>query len=166
MINKFFEVKAKYGIIDPSTGNEKMVTEPYLINAVSFTDGEASITKELTPYISGEFQVVGEKISEFSELIPSENGDMWFKCRVIFMAINEETGKVKETGIWVLVQADNVKEAYDNIEKAFEETVSEYRIKGVTESSIKDVFVDLESDDLPVKEDEKDVFEKAADKEG
>ena len=149
MISKFFEVKVRYDKIVPDEKDiTATVTEPYLIDAVSFTDTEASIHKKLEPYISGEFEVRGEKISEFSELIPDENGDRWFKSRIVFISINEETGATKETGIWVLAQANTVKEAYDNITKAFEDTLSEYRIKGITESPIVDVFANLEKDDI------------------
>ena len=148
MISKYFEVKVRYNRIAPD-GKEITVSEPYLIDAVSFTDTEASIHKELEPYISGEFEVRGEKISEFAELIADENGDRWFKSRIIFMAFDEDSGKTKETGIWVLVQANTVKEAYESIIKQFEDTVSEYRIKAISESPIVDVFASLEKDDLP-----------------
>lgn len=148
-ISKYFEVKVRYDKIDPQSGKDVTVTEPYLIDAVSFTDTEKSIHKELEPYITGEFEVRGEKISEFVELIPDENGDRWYKCRIVFISINEESGATKETGIWVLVQASTIKEAYDNINKKFEDTVSEYRIKGVVESAIVEVFANLAQDDLP-----------------
>ena len=38
-------------------GMNKKVTEPYLVDALSFTEAEARIIEEITPYISGEFTV-------------------------------------------------------------------------------------------------------------
>lgn len=38
-------------------GKIKDVVEPYLVKADSFTEAEARVTKEVTPYISGEFSV-------------------------------------------------------------------------------------------------------------
>ena len=38
-------------------GMQKKVTEPYLVDALSFTEAEARIIEEVTPFISGEFTV-------------------------------------------------------------------------------------------------------------
>lgn len=147
MVNNIFEVKVRYAKI-AQDGKEVVVTEPYLINANSFTDTEANIHKELEPYITGEFEIKSEKKSEFSELIPDENGDRWFKSKIVFSSMNEKTGIFVDTGIWVLAQASTIKEAYDNITKRFEDTVSEYIIKSISESPIVDVFANLGKDDL------------------
>ena len=78
-MNTWFECKVKYEKMG-NDGKEKMVSEPYLIDAVSFTEAESRIHKELEPYISGDFFVSSIKIANFSELIPCEEGDRWFKC--------------------------------------------------------------------------------------
>jgi len=39
------------------TGMQKTVTEPYLVDALSFTEAEARIIEEIKPFISGEFSV-------------------------------------------------------------------------------------------------------------
>jgi len=36
---------------------QKSVTEPYLVDALSFTEAEARIIEEMRPFISGEFSV-------------------------------------------------------------------------------------------------------------
>ena len=38
-------------------GMNKKVTEPYLVDALSFTEAEARIIEEMTPFITGEFTV-------------------------------------------------------------------------------------------------------------
>jgi hypothetical protein len=138
-MNTWFECKVKYEKID-ATGKEKMVSEPYLIDAVSFTDAESRIHKELEPYITGEFNVTTIKIANYSELIPNDDGDRWFKCKVSFIALDEEKGVEKKTNVYMLVQANNVKEAYDNIQKALSDTISEYEIPVIQESPLMDVF--------------------------
>ncbi|HBH47408.1 MAG TPA: phage tail protein [Bacteroidales bacterium] len=138
-MSAWFECKVKYQKMDQN-GKEKVVTEPYLIDAVSFTEAESRIHKELEPYISGEFNVTNIKIANFSELIPDEAGDRWFKCKVTFITLDEEKGVERKSNTYMLVQANNVKEAYDNLESAMTGGVSDFSIPNIAESPIMDVF--------------------------
>ncbi|MBI9066078.1 MAG: DUF4494 domain-containing protein [Salinivirgaceae bacterium] len=135
----WFECKVKYDKI-VADGSEKMVSEPYLIDAVSFTDAESRIHKELEAYISGEFTVSTIKIANYSELIPNDDGDRWFKCKVTFISLDEEKGVERRSNTYMLVQANNVKEAYENCEKALSDTMSDFEIPSVQESPLLDVF--------------------------
>ena len=56
-------------------GSEKMVNEPYLVDAMSFTEAEKRITEEMSVYISGEFRVDAVKKSNASEVIFSDVDD-------------------------------------------------------------------------------------------
>ena len=51
---------------------QKKVTEPYLVDALSFTEAEARIIEEVSPFISGEFSVSAVKRANFSELFFDE----------------------------------------------------------------------------------------------
>lgn len=46
----------------------KTITEPYLVDALSFTEAEARITNEMMPYTSGAFSVSAVKRSNISEI--------------------------------------------------------------------------------------------------
>jgi len=138
-MSTWFECKAKYQKTDQN-GKEKMVSEPYLVDAVSFTDAEKRINELLAPYITGEFKVTNIKIASFSELIPNEACDRWFKCKVTFIGYNEEKGTETKTNTWMLVQANTIKQAYDFVENALKGTVSDYQIPSISESPLKDVF--------------------------
>ena len=138
-MSTWFECKVKYEKIMPD-GRQKKVNEPYLVDAVSFTDAEARINEVLEPYISGEFFVNNMKIANYSDLIPSENSDRWFKCKISYISIDEEKGVERKTNSYMLVQANNLKEAYDNIEKSMSGMVSDYEIHAIQESPIMDVF--------------------------
>lgn len=139
-MSSWFECKVRYEKIDQVSGKQKTVTEPYLIDAVSFTDAESRINKEMEPYISGEFNVTNIKRANFSELIPNDNGDRWFKCKVTYLTIDEEKGVEKRTNTYMLVQSNNVKEAYENVEASFLGMVTDYEIPMVQESPLLDVF--------------------------
>ena len=78
-MNTWFECKVKYEKMGED-GKEKMVSEPYLIDAVSFTDAESRMHKEMEHYITGDFFVSTIKMANYSELLPKEDGDLWFIC--------------------------------------------------------------------------------------
>ena len=109
MMHTWFECKIRYEKV-MENGMNKKVTEPYLVDALSFTEAEARIIEEITPYISGEFTVSDIKRANYSELFPSEEdaADRWFKCKLFFITLDEKSGAEKKTSTQVLVQA-----AYD-----------------------------------------------------
>lgn len=117
-----------------------MTTDTYLLDAVSFTEAEARISEEMTAYTSEDFRIMNIKVANFSEVHPFENSDRWFKSKVSLVALDEESGKEKKTNIYLLVQANDVKEAFENTSQAMEETMGDYNIPSITESPILDVF--------------------------
>lgn len=145
-MSTWYECKVRYQKTDQN-GKEKKVNEPYLVDAVSFTDAEKRINEMLEPYISGEFQVTNIKIANYNELHPNEAGDRWFKCKVAFVNLDEEKGVEKRSNTFMLIQANNVKEAYDSIVELLRGTVSDYEIPAIQESPIMDVFPYFDKDE-------------------
>ncbi|MBI6119653.1 DUF4494 domain-containing protein [Salegentibacter maritimus] len=135
----WFECKVKYKKTH-ETGEQKMTTDTYLLDAVSYTEAEARITEEMTAYTSEDFRIMNIKVANFSEVHPFENSDRWFKSKVSLVAMDEESGKEKKTNIYLLVQANDIKEAFENTTTAMEETMGDYSIPSITESPILDVF--------------------------
>jgi adenylate cyclase len=130
----------KYVKVDEVSGKEKKVSEPYLVDAMSFTEAEARIHKELEQMISGEFNVTNISKSNITELYPNENGDRWFKAKVSFIDVDENSGKEKKANQYMLTQANNVKQAYEYLEESLSTMIVPYEIPSVTESPIMDVF--------------------------
>ncbi len=135
----WFECKIKYRKTDDS-GVQKVVTEAYLIDAISYTEAETRINEEMSAYISEEFKITNIKVANFSEIHPVENSDRWFKSKVSLLAFDEESGKERKTNMYLLVQANDVKEAFENTTAAMKDTMGEYTIPAITESPIMDVF--------------------------
>ena len=73
-MHNWFECKVSY---EKTMDNvmQKKVTEPYLVDALSFTEADSRIIEEITPYITGEFTVTDIKRAKSSELFFNENGD-------------------------------------------------------------------------------------------
>ncbi len=144
-MTKYFEVKATFMRVDDVSGKEKKVTEAYLIDAVSFTDGEARIITELEKIVSGDFKVTNMATSNISRVFPSENNDRFFKAKVTFVGIDEESGKEKKTTEYMLVEANDVEDAYVLLQDKLSDMIVPFEIPSVSESKIAEVFeYDLE----------------------
>ena len=135
----WYECKVKYRKTH-ETGEQKVTTDTYLLDAVSYTEAESRITEEMKAYTNEEFRITNIKVANFSEVHPFENSDRWFKSKVSLVALDEESGKERKTNIYLLVQANDVKEAFENTTKAMESTMGDYSIPAITESPILDVF--------------------------
>jgi hypothetical protein len=138
----WYECKVKYRKFDEATAAHKVKTEPFLVDAISYTEAESRITEEMTAYISEgeEIKITNIKVANYAEIHPFENTDRWFKSRVSLIAFDEESGKERKTNMYLLVQANDVKEAYENTLTTMKDTLGEYTIPAVSESPIMDVF--------------------------
>ena len=143
-MSKYFDCKIKYRKID-GNGVQKVTTESYIIDALTFSEAEANIQKEMSAYISEEFKVTNIKVANYSEIIKDERGDRWFKSKVSLIAYDEESGKEKKQNIYLLVQANDAKQAYDNTVLAMRNTMGDYSVPSVSETTIMDVFEYKES---------------------
>ena len=92
----WFECKVKYDKIQEN-GSVKKVNEPYLVDALSFTEAEARIIEECTPYISGEFTISAVKKTKISEIFWDETGDRYYMVKVLFITIDEKTAVEKKS---------------------------------------------------------------------
>lgn len=112
MMHTWFECKIRYERV-MENGMNKKVTEPYLVDALSFTEAEARIIEEMTPFISGEFTISDIKRANYSELFPSDeaSADRWFKCKLFFITLDDKSGAEKKTSTQVLVQAADLRDA-------------------------------------------------------
>jgi hypothetical protein len=135
----WYECKVKYKKTDEN-GGQKVATEPYLVDAVSYTEAESRITEEMSAYISEEFKITNIKIANYAEIHPFENADRWFKSKVSLLAYDEESGKERKTNMYLLVQANDVKEAFDNTVGVMKGTMGDYTVPAISESPIMDVF--------------------------
>ncbi|RHR56669.1 DUF4494 domain-containing protein [Parabacteroides sp. AF17-28] len=121
-------------------GMQKKVTEPYLVDALSYTEAEARITEEIKPFISGEFTIADIKRAHFSETFFNDNGDRFYKVRIYFITLDEKSGAEKRTPAKMLVQASGLKEALDNFEEGMKDTLADYTVIGIEETALMDVF--------------------------
>lgn len=135
----WFECKVRYDKMQEN-GAVKKVTEPYLVDALSFTEAESRITEEQRPFISGEFDVAAVKRSRISEIAFADDCDKWYLAKVAYISIDEKSGVEKRTIQQILVQATGFKSAYDNLLKFMEGTLADYDIVSIAETPLMDVY--------------------------
>ena len=140
-MHTWFECKIRYEKM-MENGMIQKVTEPYLVDALSFTEAEARIIEEVTPFITGEFTVSDIKRANYSELFVSdeEAADRWFKCRLFFITLDEKSGAEKKPASFVLVQAADLRDAVRKLDEGMKGTMADYQIRAVTETAIVDVY--------------------------
>lgn len=142
MVGEWFECKVKYEKTMES-GLIKKVTEPYLVDAYSFTEAEKRFIAEIQPFMKGkDFQVSDIKRARYGEIIETseETADRWFKVKISFLITDEKSGKEKHTFQNLLVQASDLRDAVRRLDAAMKGTVVDYEINSVVETAIMDVF--------------------------
>ena len=141
-MHMFFEVCIRYEKT-MENGQNKKVNEPYLVDALSFTEAEARIINEMTPFISGVFK--GKWVLEvyFFEIFFSNDvsADTYFKARLAYVTLDEHSGAEKKTYTNVLVQAANLRDAVKKLDEGMKGTIADYKIISIAETKIMDVYL-------------------------
>ncbi|MEZ3520946.1 MAG: DUF4494 domain-containing protein [Muribaculaceae bacterium] len=135
----WFECKIRYDKLQEN-GAAKKVNEPYLVDALSFTEAEARITEEQRPFISGEFSVSAVKRTKIAEIFWNEGGDRWFMVKVGFITIDEKTAAEKRSTSLILVQASDFRSAFENFNEGMKGTIAYYEIVSISETPLMDVY--------------------------
>ncbi len=141
-MHTFFEVRVRYEKM-MENGTNKQVTEPYLVDALSFTEAEARIIEEMKPFISGDFKVKAVKQANYSELFSNNdaNSDRWYKARLAFVTLDEKSGAEKKTYTNILIQAADLRVAVKRLDEGMKGTMADYKIVSIAETKIMDVYM-------------------------
>ncbi|MCR4663798.1 MAG: DUF4494 domain-containing protein [Paludibacteraceae bacterium] len=132
----FYEVKITY---QRQTGENtpSSVKETYLVEGLTIADVESRLMEELRPYMFGETEVPSCKKAQFYDILPSTDGDRWFKARVEMITI-EDSGKEKRKGVSILVGAATIDDAMKNLLKQLSQVDCE--VVSIARSPILDVL--------------------------
>ena len=140
-MKRYFECGIRYEKL-LENGMRKKVTEQYIVDALSFTEAEQRMTKEMGCYINGDFEVVTEKITNYSEVVMSDNAeaDKWYKVKINVITIDDKTEKVKKAAVYYLIQAKDIDDARRMTNKFMEGSVLDWNCEAVQETKVMDVF--------------------------
>ena len=137
----WFETKVKYQKT-MEDGSEKVVSEAYVVDALSFTEAESAIIDEMSVYVSGELKVSGIGKACYGEIFFSDidDDDKWYKAKLQFITIDEKSEKEKRSNITYLVQAKSLARALRYIDEVMGKTMIDYDVVGLNETKLMDVF--------------------------
>jgi len=138
-MHNWFECKIKYEKT-AEEGKIVRVSEAYLVDALTFSEAEERINKEMEPFISGEFSVSTIRKARINEMFFNENGDKWYRCKVFFITLDEEKGVEKKIATIMMVQANDIKEAWDGLHEGMKGSMADYSVAAITETNIMDVY--------------------------
>lgn len=137
----WFECKVRYDKT-MDNGAIKKVTDPYLVDALSFTEAESRITEEVS-HLSSDFSVSAVKRTKISEIFWADWGvgdDKWYLVKVAFITLDEKTAVEKRSIAQILVAACDFKTALDNFLEGMKGTMADYEVVSIAETPIMDVF--------------------------
>ncbi|MDE7393720.1 MAG: DUF4494 domain-containing protein [Muribaculaceae bacterium] len=136
---QWFECKISYDKT-MENGAVKKVNEPYLVDALSFTEAEARIIEEQTPFISGNFSVSAVKRTKIAEIFWDDSADKWYLVKVEFITIYEKPEAEKKSVSQILVSAGDFKGALENFTEGMKGTMADYEIVAIQETPLMDVY--------------------------
>lgn len=148
----WFECKVRYEKTQED-GSDKLVNELYVVDALSFTEAEASIIDNMEVYVYGGLKIANINPANYNEIFFSGNDDddLWFKARLAFITIDDKN-KEKRTYVNYLIQAKSIERAKRYVDEVMGETIIDYELKSLSETKIFDVFEHEPSTDNKQKE--------------
>ena len=140
-MNEWFQCTIKYEKT-LENGLVKKVSEPYLVDAISFTEAEKRIIEEIKPFMTGIFEVADIKRAHYAELFESadESADRFFKAKLQFITLDETSGKEKKTSQNILVQAADLRDSIQRLDEGMKTSTIDYTIASVQETPIMDIY--------------------------
>lgn len=141
MTANWFEAKVKY-IKVGEDGRERKVSEMYLLDAMSYTEAESRIMREMESVVKGDYYIASLKKSNITELVPSdqETDDRWYKAKIAIIDADEVSGKEKASFQYYLVAAANTDRALENLNRALATFVVPYEVTSIADTQFMDVF--------------------------
>ncbi len=145
----WFECKVRYDKM-MENGTVKKVNEPYLVDALTFTEAEARIIEEMTPFISGEFSISAVKKTKISEIFFDDSADKYYMVKVNFITLDEKSGVEKKSASFILTQATDLEGALARFKEGMKGTMADYDIASIAETPLMDVYpLDLSGEKNP-----------------
>lgn len=137
----WFKTKVKYQKT-MEDGSEKVVSEAYVVDALSFTEAESAIIDEMSVYVSGELKVSNLGKASYNEIFFSDvdDDDKFYTCKLQFITIDEKSEKEKRSNVTYLVQAKSLARALRYVDEVMGKSMIDYDIVGLNETKVFDVF--------------------------
>ena len=139
MEKNWFECRVSYDKVQDN-GAIKRITEAYLVEADNFTEAEERITRNMQPFISGDFTVSAVRRRNYESVLVGTEGDYYYRVKLVVITIDEKTAAEKKSNLFLLVQADSLEKAVGITQNSMRNSMADWYFHTVTETQIVDVF--------------------------
>ena len=139
MTKHWFTCKVKY-VRHDAEGAEVKATESFVLDAYNYTEAESRMTGICENEGIRPFEIVQITKSNLSEVIRFEDADKWFKVKIALTSLDEQKGVEKESYQHVLLSANDVRDAYDKVQKHMSTVGLGFVIPSVVFQKITEVF--------------------------
>jgi hypothetical protein len=139
MTKHWFTCKVKYTRHD-ADGAEVTATESFVLDAYNYTEAETRMTQICEDEGIRPFDINQITKSNFAEVIRFDDADKWFKVKIALTTFDEQKGVEKETSQYLLISANDVRDAYDKVAGHMNSLGIGYVIPAITFQKITEVF--------------------------
>ncbi len=138
---RLYECGVRYEKVGDN-GMKHMVTELYLVDALSFAEAEARVAGQLHNEVDDSFDVATIKRTNYSNAVRSlsDDADTWFKVKVNLITVDVKTGKEKRQPIYYIMEASDIDNARKAVVKYMEGSMADYEIATLDATKIVDFF--------------------------
>lgn len=120
-------------------GTLSKALEQYVVDALTFTEAEASIIREASVY-GTITDIATIKRSRCTELVGDGSKEKWFKAKVNYITIDEKTGNERKTPCYYFVNAETITDAKKAVDDCFGTTMIDYSVATLDETKVLEVF--------------------------
>jgi hypothetical protein len=132
---------------EDEAGSLQTINECYLIDSVSFTEAEARAHKQIVTGAS-DFSVTSITRMRLADLFINEEGEKWFKIKVVYFSVDDRSGKEKKVVNYMLLNADGTQQALNRITENLKNMLIPYDITDINLTPILEVFPYTSEDEL------------------
>ena len=119
------------------------VNETNLDDEINITETASRIIEEITPFMTGVFEVSDIKRARYAEIFEApgdDSADRFFRAKRVFITLDEKSGKEKKSSQNLLIQAADRRDAIKRLDEGMKGSMMDYTIASVTETAIMDIF--------------------------
>jgi len=123
-----------------SEGSEVRKTEQFVLDAYTYTEAETRMVEILEDEGIRPFEIIQITKTNLVEVIRFADCDKWFKVKVALSAVDESKGTEKEANQFLLISAEDVRDAFEKVKTHMNEIHVDYLIPSVVYQKIAEVF--------------------------
>lgn len=144
----WYTIKTRH-TITAEGGENKVVTDLFLVEALSIFEAYDTYTQHTEPYLT-EAETLAISKYDVQVVINSNTiTDKWYRYDLRMITIDERTGKERKQPYAMLINANNTDDARTIYNKVMSKSVVDYEIKKIAETKIVEVIGNtLNADEL------------------